>query len=93
MQVTTRRPVPASWISIVGSRRELYPIRLRDRLPRVGIPLLAPDPDAVLDLQAVLEEAWAKGAYGDRVERARPPEPPLAADDAAWARELAGPPG
>jgi Protein of unknown function (DUF4058) len=72
-------------------RREVYPVTLRQRLPRVRIPLKPEDPDAVLDLQAVLEEAYAKGAYALRVSYSKEPAPALSAEDAAWARELAGP--
>lgn len=70
------------------TRRELYQVSIRDRLPRVAIPLRPTDPDAVLDLQAVLDEAYAKGAYGLRVDYTAPPVPPLEGDDAVWAREL-----
>lgn len=70
------------------TRRELYQVSVRDRLPRVAIPLQPADPDAVLDVQAVLDEAYTKGAYGLRVDYATQPVPPLGTDDAAWAREL-----
>lgn len=70
------------------TRRELYEVTPRDRLPRVAIPLAASDTDAVLDLQAVLSEAYAKGAYGLRVDYSVDPTPPLPADDATWPRAL-----
>ena len=43
--------------------------RLRDPLPRIGIPLADPDPDAPLDLQAALEQAYDDGSYMLRVAR------------------------
>ncbi len=70
------------------TRRELYEVTLRDRLPRVAVPLEVGDTDAVLDLQAVLGEAYTKGAYGLRVDYSVDPTPPLPADDTTWARAL-----
>ncbi|TAH53383.1 MAG: DUF4058 family protein [Chloroflexota bacterium] len=67
---------------------ELYPINLRQRLPRIGIPLLPPDPDVTLDLQAVFERCYENGAYGDLVNYKRPPKLPLDAEDAEWAAAL-----
>lgn len=72
------------------TRRELYQVSIRDRLPRVAIPLQAADADAVLDLQAVLIEAYTKGAYGLRVDYEATPAPPLGVEDAEWARGLVG---
>jgi Protein of unknown function (DUF4058) len=73
---------------------ELYPRRLRDRLPRIRIPLADGDGDVVLDIQAVVAQAYDAGAYRDRIDYSRPCDPPLAADDNAWAeglvREAAG---
>jgi hypothetical protein len=69
------------------NRFELYPRRLRERLPRLGIPLADGDPDVTLDLQAALEQVHVEGRYGRRVRYDRPCEPPLTADDQAWAAE------
>lgn len=67
---------------------ELYPRRLRDRLPRIPIPLANDDRDARLDLQAVLELAYERGAYRDQLRYDRPCSPPLNSSDDAWAKEL-----
>lgn len=69
-------------------RRWIHRIGLWDRLPRVAIPLLAPDPDVVLDLGAVLALVYEGGAYERRIDYARDPEPPLGTEDAARAREV-----
>lgn len=45
---------------------ELYTFSATDPLPAVSVPLLSPDPDVVLDLQAVLEEMWVRTDY-DRI--------------------------
>lgn len=70
-------------------RRELYPIGLERRLPRIAIPLIPGDADVVLDLQAVLEEAYRKGAYARRIDyNESPPEPPLEPEDESLLRRL-----
>jgi hypothetical protein len=67
------------------TQRELYPISLRERLPRVAIPLAPTDPDVVLDLQALLEETYEKSGLWRRIDNALPPVPALADRDQAWA--------
>jgi hypothetical protein len=67
---------------------EIYPIRLRDRLPRILIPLRPPDEDAVLDLQAVFDRAYETDPYPERLNYSGAPVPPLTSDDAAWAYDL-----
>lgn len=67
--------------------RELYSVQLPDRLPRIAVPLLAADGTVVLDLQALIAEAYAKGAYGRRIDYDKSPIPALAEVDMAWARD------
>jgi hypothetical protein len=66
---------------------ELYPRRLRERLPRVKVPLADPDPDVPLDVQAALEQVYEEGDYMLRLSYDQPCEPPLAAADQEWANE------
>jgi hypothetical protein len=66
---------------------EMWPIRLRDRLPVIPIPLRAPDTDCKVDLQEVLHRAY-EGAGYERFIYGGTPEPPLAPDDAAWAQQF-----
>jgi len=72
------------------SRAEVYPIRLREKLPTIRIPLRAKDTDALLDLQALIDECWATGGYDD-IDYSVEPVPPLGSADAAWARSLIRP--
>lgn len=67
---------------------EIYPIKLRDRLPRIRIPLKSGEEDAVLDLQEVFDRSRAIGPYPERIDYNADPVPALAADDAAWADEI-----
>jgi hypothetical protein len=66
----------------------LYPIRLPQRLPVIPIPLKVGDPDARLDLQAVLDAAYDRASYDLEVDYGKEPQPPLDAEMAAWADEL-----
>ena len=66
---------------------EFYHMPLRARLDKIAIPLRDGDRDAVLDLQAIIDQAYVNGAY-DSIKYDRPADPPLDADDAAWAEAL-----
>ncbi|MDY7078855.1 MAG: DUF4058 family protein [Chloroflexota bacterium] len=65
-------------------RFELYPISLQRRLPHINVPLREPDPDAVVDLQAVFTQCYDDGGYEDFVNYRRPPQAMLSPEEAAW---------
>ncbi|MFO0889064.1 MAG: DUF4058 family protein [Isosphaeraceae bacterium] len=67
---------------------EFFPIPLRERLPVLPIPLRQEDEDAVLDLQALIDECYDSGRYGDDIDYRDEPEPPLSPEDRRWAAEL-----
>ena len=67
---------------------EYYPIPLRQRLPAIRIPLRRADSDVALDLQALIDECYESGRYGDDIDYREDPEPPLGNDDAKWAEAL-----
>jgi hypothetical protein len=73
-----------------GTRDEfdLYPTTLRERLPKVAIPLAGKDPDVVLDLQAVLEKIYTDGVYAERIKYGAPCRPVLGKKDRAWAEQI-----
>lgn len=71
-----------------GSDYEVYPTGLRERLPRIRVPLRTDDADAMLDLQAAFGHAYETGPYPDRVDYTSEPTPPLAACDQDWATQL-----
>lgn len=56
-------------------------------MPKLPIPLRVPDPDATLDLKAVVDQVYDGGRYGNYIYSG-PPEPLLAPDDAAWAAQF-----
>lgn len=66
------------------SQAEVYPIALRERLPVLPIPLRPGEKDVRLDLQLLLDRAYANAGYDD-IDYSHEPQPPLGADDAAWA--------
>ncbi len=76
-----RRPGAAFW-----------PVRLRDRLPVIPVPLRAPEGDARVDLQEVLHRAYDGPGY-EHFIYAGSPDPPLPGPDAAWARPFVPRPG
>lgn len=80
------------WDYVVSSHRggeylryEVWLATVRERLPRVLIPLdpgVAPVP---LDLQAALDACYDGGAYARKIDYGRDPVPPLRSEDALWA--------
>jgi Protein of unknown function (DUF4058) len=67
----------------------LYPIRLEDRLPPIGIPLLPGDPAVTLDLQAIFDRCHDAGPYAREVRYGEDRIiPPLDPAQAAWAATL-----
>jgi len=69
-------------------RFEVYPVTLQERLPKIGIPLLKPDPDVMLDVQAVVNQAYDKGAYDRLLNYREAPRTTLSTAEAKWADEL-----
>ena len=63
---------------------ELYPVPLQRRLPRVSVPLREPDPDVVLDLQAVFARCYDNGGYADFIDYRQPPPVSLSDEESAW---------
>ena len=65
-------------------RYEVWPTTLRQRLPRIRVPLAHDDTDVVLDLQTVFTRCYDEGAYARRLDYRQDPSTPLADDDLAW---------
>ncbi len=65
----------------------VWPLRLRDPLPTVPVPLRSPHADARLDLQQILHRIYDAAGYEDYIYLGQP-QPQLNAEDAAWARQF-----
>ena len=63
----------------------LWPIRLREQLPVIPIPLRPVHGDARLDLQEVLHRIYDAAGYADDIYEGQP-EPRLSPENAAWAQ-------
>jgi hypothetical protein len=62
---------------------EVWPRSLRQRLPRVLVPLTEGHAGVPLDLQAALDRVYDEGAFDRSMDYRHDPNPPLSADDAA----------
>jgi hypothetical protein len=70
-----------------AAQRELYPLNIREPLPAIRIPLRPSDPDVVLELQPLIDQAFDRGRYA-LLDYARDPEPPFSEADARWCDEI-----
>jgi hypothetical protein len=69
-------------------RTEVWAIPLRQRLPVVPVPLLPPDEDVPLDLQAATDACFALVGYERLLNYYEPPPPPAFSEaDTAWITE------
>lgn len=65
----------------------VWPIRLRDALPVIAVPLRPEHEPARLDLKAALDRVYDAAGYADYIYSHRP-EPPLSEEDEAWAKGI-----
>ncbi|MGC8642505.1 MAG: DUF4058 family protein [Isosphaeraceae bacterium] len=68
---------------------DVYAWSVRQPLPKIPIPLLAPDPDIMLDLSSLFALGYERGRYDRALDYSAPLDLPLAPADRAWAEELA----
>ena len=64
-----------------------WPAHFRQPLPPIPVPLDRPDPDVLLDLQAMLAAIYERSRYGEDIDYRKPLEPALAEADVAWLQE------
>jgi hypothetical protein len=70
----------------------VYPITLRQRLPKIAIPLSPGDPDVTLDLQDVFDRSYDFGPYRREIEYGKDRiVPRLKPEQAEWATNLLKP--
>jgi hypothetical protein len=64
---------------------DVYAWSLRQTLPTIPIPLAAPDPDVLLDLQAVFSITYERGRYQRSIDYRQPLVLALSEEDQRWA--------
>jgi hypothetical protein len=67
---------------------QIWPVALRARLPKVPVPLLPPDADVPLDLQAAVQACFDLVHYERLIDYTHPLSPAVDPDDAAWVDQL-----
>jgi hypothetical protein len=68
----------------------VWPISLREPLPKIPVPLREPDPDAQIDLQTLLHRVHDAARYKTYIYQGSP-YPQLSGEDAKWAEGLIRP--
>lgn len=63
----------------------VWPVKLREPLPAIPIPLRRGEPEPLIGLKPVLDRTYDEAGYARRIYRATP-EPPLSAADSEWAK-------
>jgi hypothetical protein len=95
-RVPMRDPLPPARYYVFVSRADtrplsdVWPITLVEPLPVIPIPLLAEDGHVPLDVQATFTAVYDQLRLDLAVDYSSPPDGPLSAEEAAWARELLG---
>lgn len=70
---------------------QVFPWRLRDKLPVIPIPLRAPDKDVPINLAEAVKTAYERGRYDRKLRYSRPLDPPLNPEEMKWAQSLLKP--
>ena len=63
--------------------QDVYPVRLRERLPCIRIPLRSTDADVVVDLQPLIDQCHERGRY-HLLDYRLDPDPAFPPEEAAW---------
>lgn len=94
-RIPTAEPLPQDdYYAFVAHRDhrplcDVYHWSVRQPLPAIPIPLAAPDPDLIVELQPVFAEVYARGRYERRLRSGAPPRARLSSADRAWAAQIA----
>lgn len=92
-RIPMRDPLPDAPYFIFLGRSEVRPVTdvgpvyFDQSLPVLPVPLLAEDPDALLDLQQAFSTVYDVCSYDLIIDYAQPPEVPMPPEAAVWAEE------
>jgi hypothetical protein len=90
------RPLPPGDFFALVARAERRPDcdvfawTIRNPLPTIPIPLLAPDPEIEVDLAPPFATVYERGRYARLIKYDAPLELPLSPEARGWAEEVAG---
>jgi hypothetical protein len=93
-RVPMRKPLPAAPYFVFVSRMErrpltdTWPIDLSDRLPSIPVPLLSPDSDVDMNLQAAMNSMYDAFGYDLELNYGAPPEMVLSPEQTSWAQRI-----
>ena len=68
-------------------RTQVWPIGFNEPLPEVPVPLLLPDADVALDLQAVMNSIYDAASFELLLDYDEPPDVPLPPPWEKWAQK------
>jgi hypothetical protein len=64
-------------------------VNVQDKLPVLPVPLLAPDPDAILELGKALDIIFERSLYHLSLDYTKTPAPPVFSEsDLAWIDQI-----
>ncbi len=95
-RVPMDKPLPAGDCYYLLARAEarpdcqVYAWPLEQALPRLPVPLRAPDADVMIDLAAVFATAYERGRFARRLRYGAPCPAPVTEPQQAWALSLLG---
>jgi Protein of unknown function (DUF4058) len=71
------------------SNAAIWSVNVQDKLPVLPVPLLAPDPDVILELGKALDIIFERSLYHLSLDYAQTPAPPVFSEtDLAWISEI-----
>lgn len=92
---TSNQPLPDDpyfiflWRAFDPRSLGIWPLKLREPIPLVPVPLLDPDPDVPLDLTLAIHTIYDRAGYDMRIDYTQPPpKPDFPAEDIHWIEEL-----
>jgi len=65
----------------------VWPVHVHLALPEIAVPLASPDLDVSLALQPLFESIYVRSRYSHRIDYAKPLDPPLPPEQAAWLQQ------
>jgi len=69
-------------------RGQLYPFSVRQTIPAFTLPLLPGDKEPQVELNTILHDLYERASFDLRLDYTKSPVPPLADEDAEWAKSL-----